>query len=108
MRDRDFFGGGRECFPCINPRFGGWGQVREEEVLCCQFKAKIDEKLVFSWFLPDVLIGRPILPKPSLGKWGILFGGGGIPFQNYQPKIWGMGAGQGEEALCCQFKAKID
>ncbi len=25
-----------------NQRYGGWGQVREEEVLYCQFKAKID------------------------------------------------------------------
>ncbi len=32
----------------------------------CQFKAKIDKKLVFSWLLPDVLTGWPILPKYSL------------------------------------------
>jgi hypothetical protein len=38
---QDFFGGG-ECIPCINKRFGGWGKVREEEALCCQFKAKIN------------------------------------------------------------------
>jgi hypothetical protein len=39
-----FLGGGRdgECFPCINQRFGGWDQIRGEEVLCCQFKAIID------------------------------------------------------------------
>ncbi len=43
-----FFFGGGECFPCINQRFGGWGQVRGEEALCCQLKAKIDKKLVFS------------------------------------------------------------
>ncbi len=43
LKDRDlFFGGDRECFSCINQRLGGWGQVRGEEVLCCQFKAKID------------------------------------------------------------------
>ncbi len=64
LRDGDFFGGEGECFPCINQRFGEWGQVRGEEVLCCQFKAKINYKLVFSWFLPDVLTGWPILPKP--------------------------------------------
>ncbi len=33
-------GGDGECFPCVNQRFGGWGQVRGEETLCCQFKAK--------------------------------------------------------------------
>ena len=43
LRDRDFGGGGDgNCFPCINQRFGGWGQVKVEEVLCCQFKAKIE------------------------------------------------------------------
>jgi hypothetical protein len=47
---RDFFlgtgivlgGGDGKCFPCMNQRFGGWGQVRGEEALCCQFKAKTD------------------------------------------------------------------
>jgi hypothetical protein len=42
------------------------GQVRGEEALCCQFKAIIDLKLVFSRFLPDVLTGWPIPPKSSL------------------------------------------
>ncbi len=49
-----------------NQRYGRLWKVREEEVLCCQFKAKIDQKLVFSWFLPDMLTGWPILPKSSL------------------------------------------
>ncbi len=67
---QDFFEVDRECFPCINQRFGWWGQVREEEALCCQFKAKIDSKLVFSWFLPDVLTGWPILPKSTpINQW---------------------------------------
>ncbi len=61
-----FLGGGDgECFPCTDQRFGGWGQVRGEEALHCQFKAKIDCKLIFSWFLPDVLTSWPILPKST-------------------------------------------
>ncbi len=66
FRDRAFWGGGGDCFPCINQRYGKLGQVRGEEALCCRFKAKIDKKLVSSWFLPDVLTGWPILPKSSL------------------------------------------
>ncbi len=42
LRDRDFGGVDRDCFPCMNQRYGRWGQVRGEEVLCCQFKPKID------------------------------------------------------------------
>jgi hypothetical protein len=52
---------------CVNnQRYGRSWKVRGEEVLRCQFKAKINQKLVFSWFLPDVLTGWPILPKSSL------------------------------------------
>ncbi len=63
--DREFFGEDREYFPCTNQKFGEWGQVRGEEALHCHFKAKIDYKLVFSWFLPDMLTGWPILPKST-------------------------------------------
>jgi hypothetical protein len=52
-------------FSVNNQRFGRWGQVRGEEMLCCQFKAKINYKFVFSWFLPDVLTGWPILQKST-------------------------------------------
>ncbi len=53
-------------FSVNNQRYGRSWKVRGEEALCCQFKAKINQKLNFSWFLPDVLTGWPILPKSSL------------------------------------------
>jgi hypothetical protein len=60
-------------FSVYNQRFGGWGQVRGEEALCCQFKAKIDKKLIFSWFLPDVLTGWSILLKSQPMIWRMWF-----------------------------------
>ncbi len=54
---------GEYVFSVNNRRYGRSWKVRGEEALCCQFKVKM---LVFSWFLPDVLTGWPILPKFSL------------------------------------------
>jgi hypothetical protein len=35
-------GEGEYLFSVNNQRYGRWWQVRGEEVLCCQFKAKIN------------------------------------------------------------------
>ncbi len=59
-------GDGEYIFSVNYQRYGRSWKVRGEEALCCQFKAEIDQKLVFSWFLPDVLIGWPILPISPL------------------------------------------
>jgi hypothetical protein len=59
-------GEGEYVFSVNNQRYRRMWKVRGEEALCCQFKAKIDQKLVFSWFLPDMLTGWSILPKSSL------------------------------------------
>ena len=45
---------GEYFFIVNNQRYGRLGKVIGEEALCCQFKAKINYKLVFSQFLPDV------------------------------------------------------
>jgi hypothetical protein len=58
---------GVEClFSLINQRYGRWGMVRGEEVLCCQFKEKIVKQLLFSCILPEVLTGWTILLKSTL------------------------------------------
>ena len=42
----------------------GWSE--EKRHYAVNSKQKINKKLVFSWFLPDVLTGWPILLKSSL------------------------------------------
>jgi hypothetical protein len=60
-----FFGEGEYFFSMNNQRYGRWGMVRGEEALCCQVKTKIDQQLIFSWFLSDVLTGWTILLKST-------------------------------------------
>jgi hypothetical protein len=57
-----FWGGGR-LFEWEQPKIWkmGAGQRRRNAVLSIQSKKQL--KASFSWFLPDVLNGWPILPK---------------------------------------------
>jgi hypothetical protein len=74
----------------------GVGQRRRGFMLSVQQENWL--KLVFSWFLPDVLTGWIILPKPSfinqrLGWWNSVGKFDLFMFHNYhssyyQPKIW--------------------
>ena len=87
-------------------------------MLCCQFNSKINKKLVFSWFLPNVLTGWPILPKSQPMIWrtwlvekvgGVYcLGEGEYFFSVNNQRYERSGKVTVEEALCCQFKSKID
>jgi hypothetical protein len=45
------WGGDGDCFPCINQRYGRWGQVRGEEVPCCQLQKSTKNLFLVGFFL---------------------------------------------------------
>ncbi len=73
----------------INQRFGRYGEGQRRRGFMLSIQSKNQLKTCFCWFLPDVLTGWSILPKPSfinrrLGWWNSVGDFDPCMFHNHQ------------------------